>query len=811
LLRAKARWTIPEVDGAAVGRLTEQLNISPLVARLLAVRGITDAGEAERFLNSSEDQFHDPFLLDGMKAAVERIRAAVHGGEKIRIYGDYDADGVCAVSLMIGLMRELGARFDYYIPHRRTEGYGMNRDAVESARADGVRLIVTVDTGISAAAEAAYARELGIDVIVTDHHQPPETLPDACAVVNPKKPGCPYPFKELAGVGVAFKLAHALLGELPHRYLEYAATGTVADLMPLTGENRLIVKMGLQRLRVTKIPGFRALAGVAGLEQRELGAAHIGFAIAPRINAVGRLERADSAVACLTTDDEAEAERLAGELDRMNRERQAIAEAIAEEAAQQVEAARAGGLSGKVIVAAGEDWNVGVVGIVASKLLEKYYRPALVFSIDPVTGTAKGSARSIPGFDIHRALTACAEWLDHFGGHRAAAGMTLHRDRLPDLRRALNEIAERELGEELLTPELRADMELSLADVSVRMIEGLEALAPFGIGNPPPRFILEGLAVKEIRKLGRDERHLKLLLAHPEDESLTIDALGFGKADLWPHISKTASVDVLGELSVNEWNGGRRAQIVIHDIRIRELQVFDWRSRTAGGSALKVWLETPSERDSCKGILIFRRRDGEWLVRESGRIIRDAALWLADFRRGVVPLNETAERARASEIAELLVYSLPPSVELLEAALPHFASVERLYGIFRDTVPFLSAAPPTRDQCKLVYGLLLGEDSADAEAFAEKAARAAGLSADTVQFALAMFEDLQIVKRKAGRLMIVPAAGKKNLEDAAVLLEKKHREAVEQVLVYSTAQELKAWMTDRLRPRQTHMALEESV
>lgn len=775
------------------------------------MRGITTAEEGKRFLEGGAEQFHDPFLMDGMQAAVARIRTALAERQKIRIYGDYDADGVCATALMIRLMRELNGDCDFYIPHRQTEGYGMNREAVELARDEGVQLIITVDTGISAAEEVAYARELGLDVIVTDHHEPPEALPEACAVINPKKPGCPYPFKELAGVGVAFKLAHALLGRIPEQLLEYAATGTIADLMPLLGENRLIAKWGLERIRVTGLPGFRALIEVAGLEQREIGVGQIGFSVAPRINAVGRLERADSAVICLTTDDGEEAERLARELDRLNQERQAIVEEIAAEAAERVEKERAAGLAEKVLVVAGENWNVGVVGIVASKLLERYYRPALVFSVDPQTGIAKGSARSIPGFDIHKALTACAQWLDHFGGHQAAAGMTLHRDNLPSLHRALNDIADRELTDDQLLPELTADMELKPEEVSLEVIDQLAALAPFGMGNPAPRFILNDLAVKEIRKLGKDGRHLKLSLSSPADETFAIDALGFGMADLAPHISSTGVVDLFGELSVNEWNGERRGQIVFKDIRIREVQVFDWRGRGAGDAAFKAWLEADPERIDSKALLIFRRRDGEWLLRETGPGGWRFPVWLADERGDVVPANEAAEGSAPSEALDLVLYALPPDLQRLEAALPHFAAVERLYGVLRDTAPFLSAPVPSREQCKRVYGLLLRAGTVEAERFVASAARAGGLGADTVQLILAMFEDLQLIERKAGRLAIVPAASKKDLAQAAVLREKKHRDEVEQLLVYTTSQQLKKWMVERLRPGQSHFALEASV
>lgn len=473
---------------------------------------------------------HDPFLLKGMAEAVPRIRKALKEEEHILIYGDYDADGVSSTALMIHLLRYLGASFDIYIPHRSNEGYGLHNHALDWALQQGVSLIITVDTGISAYHQIAYANELGIDVIVTDHHEPPELLPEAYTLINPKLPDCLYPFKGLAGVGVAYKLAQAMLGEeTPGEWAEIAAIGTVADLMPLLGENREIVRNGLVSMRNSRFPGIRALLGVSGVTMSTVSAVNIAFGMAPRINASGRLDHAGRAVALLTTEHTDEAEQLAGELDLLNKERQLVVERIVVEATAKLEQMTQGGEIPDIIVLAEQGWNVGVVGIVASKLLERYYRPVIILDIHPETGMCKGSARSIPGLDIYAALSSCSNLMDHFGGHPAAAGMSLHRDGLEAFAAALNEYAATVLTPEHFVPVASADAEVSISDLSLQTALELERLAPFGMSNPLPKFIIRGATVKETRTMGQEGKHLKIVLQQGKS---TIEALAFGKGDL---------------------------------------------------------------------------------------------------------------------------------------------------------------------------------------------------------------------------------------------------------------------------------------
>jgi single-stranded-DNA-specific exonuclease len=803
VLQSNARWSIPIVDMTTIQRLTEQLNITPMLARLLAVRGLNEVEEAKCFLYGKEDLFHDPFLLDGMHLAVDRVRFALKNNEKIRIYGDYDADGVSSTSLMICLMRQLQANFDYYIPNRITEGYGLNRNAIDTARKHGVSLIITVDTGISAVDEISYARQLGIEVVVTDHHEPPDQLPEAHAIINPKKPECPYPFKQLAGVGVAFKLAEALLGRFPEELLEFVAIGTVADLMPLMDENRILVRMGLERIRSTSSLGIRALLGVAGIEQRDVNAGHIGFAIAPRINASGRLEHAEIAVICLTTHSEQEAEHIAFDLDRLNRERQQIVEQISAEAMEQAARLHELGLMENVLVLAGEGWNVGVVGIVASKLLERYYRPTLILGIDPVTGLAKGSARSIPGFDIHAALTDCKDLLHHYGGHQAAAGMTLHRDQLIDFHRRLNDYAEQHMTEELLIPELVGDMELQLGDISADMISQLELLAPFGMKNPPPRFVLNGLLIKHLKLMGKDQQHLKLQLYNRVDSNpLIIEALGFNKSSWAPLVSPTDQIDLYGELSINEWNGVRRPQIIVKDIRITEVQVFDWRGKTIGDASVNKWMmgmDSAMRGGGKKATLLFRDDDRMDLdIKELSE--KNIAVWIYDEFHKLIPINDMAKLTHPEDIGDVMVVSLPPNLPRMEEALTLFNQVNRIYALLLDTVPYTSGVMPAREQFIQVYRLLMRDTAIDNSALENAVKKHTGLPSSSFHFIIKVFEELLFLRREGQRILVNIAPARMELHKSRIYQEKLHREEVEREFIYSNAHELKNWILQRLAP-----------
>lgn len=584
MVENKTRWVTEGWSGEneeAARRLSSVFTLPPLVARLLVQRGLREEADVSLFLYGTKDHLHDPFLLRGMEEAARRIQTAGQRGERIRIYGDYDADGVSSTSLLIRLFQSLNYRFDYYIPHRSLEGYGLNRKAIALAAEEGVTLIVTVDTGISAYEEIEFAKELGIDVVVTDHHEPPDRIPDACAVVNPKRSDCSYPFKGLAGAGVAFKLATALLGRPPLEWADIVCLGTIADLMPLTDENRILVKYGLERLRREPGIGFRALAEAGGMELASITSTGVAFGMAPRINAAGRLDHAKRAVELLTSDDYDFAIVAAAGLDSLNKDRQRIVDQTARQAEAQWEdkvkaAERAGQEPPSVIVLAGEGWNVGVIGIVASKLLERHYKPVVILGIDGETGMCKGSARSIDGFDLHAALTSCSHLLDHYGGHQAAAGMSLHRDNLPEFEKAMSGLAAQWLQPDDWIPKTVIDMECAIEEATLDTISQLELLEPFGMGNPSPRLLIKGAGIAELRALGKESKHLKLSL---RGKGHTLDAIAFGMGELAGRIRPGQPLDIVGELSVNEWNGRRRPQLQLHDLHQEAAAVVPFPTR----------------------------------------------------------------------------------------------------------------------------------------------------------------------------------------------------------------------------------------
>lgn len=790
MLEAKARWIISEAmeDEAeeTAGKLAAELSLHPLVARLLAVRGLKRAEDAKRFLYGGAELFHDPFLLKGMAEAVERIRHSLREGEKIRIYGDYDADGISSTALMIFLMKRLGACYDTYIPHRIHEGYGLNREALDQAAAAGVKLIVTVDTGISAKEEIAYAAELGMDVVVTDHHEPPPELPDmAVALVNPKQPGCPYPCKELAGVGVAFKLAHALLGELPREWLEIAAIGTVADLMPLTDENRLIVKLGLEQMRHTSNMGLRALLDVAGVERGAVNEGHIGFSLAPRINASGRMQHANLAVRLLTTESEQEAEHLAFDLDALNKERQKIVEDMMKEALALLDGRDLD--SQRVIIAAKEGWNVGVAGIVASKLLERFYRPVIVFAVDDKTGLAKGSARSIAGFDIHHALTEASDLLDHFGGHQAAAGLTLRAELLPELESRLSRLALEELQQEDLTPIIQADLACSLSETTLPCIEQLSVLAPFGNGNPSPRFVFNKLRIAGKRTMGKDRQHLKLTLEETAaaSASCSMEAVSFNCGQAAERLATASCLDLVGELSVNVWNGSRKPQILIHDMRVSEPQVFDWR-----GTAARKGMRLP-ELPQGSGILIFHRSGAEALPQEW----RELPLWLVEegMEEDPRPMNRTALLTDFRELRDAVLYTLPSTRESLDKTVALMGKLRRVYAVFADALRLDGVRTPGREVFKHFYALLLREkelDSGDARVWPALKKRF-GLEEPVSRMILEIFVELGFVKREGARYCAAEAVQKRDLAQSALYRRMMNRDRMEQLYIYSTAAELR--------------------
>ncbi|GHU82358.1 hypothetical protein FACS1894196_0560 [Clostridia bacterium] len=520
------------------------------LSRVLWARGVRTPEEADAFLHPGLHGLHDPLGLHGMAAAVARVRAAIAGGERIAVYGDYDVDGVCATALLTEALAVHGADVMFYIPSRHREGYGLNAEAVR-ALAEEARLLITVDCGVTCPEEAALAASLGLDLIITDHHEPPERLPTAVAVVDPLLGD--YPFRRLCGAGVAFKLVQALFGlEAAEPLLELAALATVADMVPLLGENRALTHLGLAQMQTTRRPGLRALLTVSGLEGKTIAAGHLGFQVAPRLNAGGRLRDAARGVELLLTDDPALAMTIAAELSEANAERQRMEADILAQADRWV-AENVDFVRERVLVVPGVGWNTGVVGLVASKLAEKYAWPAVVLS--ETDGVCVGSARSVPGVNLHTALSRCADLFIRFGGHAQAAGMTLAAERVPQLRERLGAAIADIAEPDAFVPSAAYDLDISLREITIPLIEQMNGLAPMGFGNPAPVFRLTDTRVVEARGVGAEGRHLKLRLAQG---AAAVDGIAFGQGAMLRTLPER--VDVLFSPTVNEFQGRRSAQ-----------------------------------------------------------------------------------------------------------------------------------------------------------------------------------------------------------------------------------------------------------
>ncbi|MBK9710510.1 MAG: single-stranded-DNA-specific exonuclease RecJ [Kouleothrix sp.] len=563
----KKRWVL---RGPAPAEFIASLrDRSPVVATLLYQRDLRDQRSIATFLSPDyKSGLHDPFLMKGMDAAARRIAAAIAEGEPIAVYGDFDTDGVTAVTLLMQAIGSMGGDIRPYIPHRLREGYGLNDEAVDQLAAEGVRLLVTVDCGISNTREVAHAQASGIDVIVTDHHTPPAALPEAYAIVNPKQPGCEYPYKQLVGVGIAYKLVQALarLGlKMPLRgrdLLDVVALGTVTDMGPLNGENRVLVKAGLESINSTQRPGLKALIVAAGLIQGKVTSGDISFMLGPRLNAAGRLDDAIMAYKLLLADDFGAAQQLAAELNQANRQRQELTKETQIAAREHIE--QLGKQGNRIIVLDGEGYPAGLVGLVAAKLVEELGRPVLM--LERGAETSRGSARSVPGFNIIDALVACEDLFVRYGGHSAAAGFTIANDRLPELERRLLAYAESNLPDDQLMPALDIDAELPLGALSWELLEQIAVLEPFGQANPQPVLTSRRVRVSGAWPRGVDGQHLKLRL-DDGDGGPSYEAIAFRLGKLAEHFQRPRFIDIAYTLEANEWNGSRTLQLNIKDLR----------------------------------------------------------------------------------------------------------------------------------------------------------------------------------------------------------------------------------------------------
>jgi single-stranded-DNA-specific exonuclease len=555
-------WKLKEPDIELKDSLASQMGLSSLFTQLLINRGIANKLEAEVFLQSRIEDLHDPLLMEGMGKVVGRLREAIEKKEKIFIATDFDVDGVTSCAILETELKKLGVSVQHYMPHRVRDGYGLNKEAVELAQRSRAKIFIALDCGITSVHEADILQRAGIDCIIIDHHEPPkENLPKAFAILNPKQKTCDYPFKDLASVGLAYKVIQALQAKDAHEYLDLVALGTVADVAPLRGENRIFVKHGLDVLNTTKRQGLKSLMSAAGIKENKISTHAISFMLAPRLNASGRVDSAHTSLDLLLSEDAREAGQLSQFLNEHNRERQKIEEKVLSEAMDLIEK-EVNFKDDFIIVLSKEDWHPGVLGIVASKIADRFYRPAIIISFQDDIG--RGSARSVPHFHIYEALVQCEGFLKEYGGHKYAAGLTIERKNLKEFKNFLNVIARANFQQEWLSPVLEVDASIPLSLINEELLSWIDRLSPFGEGNRKPVFVSRNLVLKS-KPVLVGKNSLKFWVSDGES---TYEAIGFGMSEFFGMVNASERIDLAYGLGWDDWNPQNPIQLEIKDIKI---------------------------------------------------------------------------------------------------------------------------------------------------------------------------------------------------------------------------------------------------
>lgn len=563
------KWLLKEFDKNRVVEISKEFGISPLTSIILYNRGISESAEIAEFLKCDLANLHDPYLLKDMNKAVSRIRQALVNNEKITIYGDYDVDGITSIAILYKHLTSMGFEVDYYIPDRIQEGYGVNREALDTIKGNGTKVLITVDTGITAVEETEYAKSIGMDIIITDHHECKETIPAAYAAIDPKRKDCQYPFKNLAGVGVAFKLIQALddktsVGELMEKYSDLICLGTVADISPLIDENRIIVTKGLEKFANTENIGLKALIDVSITNNKAITTSTIGYILAPRINASGRLGCASRSVEMFLTSDKEKAYELANDLCEENTIRQQTEQKMFAEALEYLENNPAI-KDDKVLVIAHENWHHGIVGIVSSKITEKFYKPSILFAVDG--DEAKGSGRSISGFNLFEALENTSDILEKFGGHELAAGLSIKTENIEKFREAINKQTITDFDETAIIPTVAIDAVIKPSYITLETVDEINKLQPFGVDNPTPVFAVRNIKIHKISTMS-DGKHLRMTLLK---DNKFLDAVGFGMGEYYNHLKEGDFIEVAFGLDINDYKGFKNVQLILKDIKLMDV------------------------------------------------------------------------------------------------------------------------------------------------------------------------------------------------------------------------------------------------
>ncbi|MCC1432543.1 single-stranded-DNA-specific exonuclease RecJ [Staphylococcus aureus] len=756
MIKPKYKWKLTKPAEYISDELTSKLKLTPIVKKILESKSIIDEQAIESII-SDTDINHDALQLSDMTKTIERIKRAIANDEKILVYGDYDADGVTATTILVITLQLLGAQVGWHIPNRFTEGYGPNELAFRNAHDEGITLIITVDNGIQGHNEIKMVQDLGVDVIVTDHHEIGSTLPEAYAIVHPMHPSFNYPFQQLCGAGVAYKLAQALIENVPDYFKALVAIGTIADLVSLTDENRSLVKQGLKVLNDQCPTSVKALLKEAGYNDN-IDEETIGFIIGPRLNAVGRLDDASLACELLMTDVEEEAAFLAEQVEHFNRERKDIVATITEEAMAMAETkVKKGDL---FLLLAKENWHEGVLGIVASKIVETFALPTLILNIDREQNHAKGSARSIDQVSMFEILSAHQELIAKFGGHHMAAGMTMDIENIESLAEGLNKWMKELSKTTSLDPVKQVDVLLTENDITIKNIRDMNRLRPFGTDFSRPIFEMDDLSVSSVKAIGQQKNHLKLTLGESN-----IAALFWQNGHLEPELQDEQPINILGSVQINEWNGNQSPQIIIQDIAMNEQQILDYRSKRKSFPF--------TENDENIVVLIHPKSDkvnaneyyyGEEIKQQTDKVV------LRDLPTSMEDLSNSLQQLQFSQLYIVLQHN---------------------HSIYFDGIPNM-------DIFKKCYKALITKQETNIQKEGMLLCQHLSVKPDTLKFMLKVFLDLKFVTQEDGLIRINQQPDKRSIDSSKVYQLRQQRMDVEKQLLYQDFSEIKNWIKSQL-------------
>ncbi|MBE5660782.1 single-stranded-DNA-specific exonuclease RecJ [Staphylococcus sp. SS21] len=756
MIKPKYKWKLTKPTEYINEETISKFKLTPIVKKILESKAIVDEQDIQSII-ADIDINHDPNQLSDMSKAVERIKNAISNEEKILVYGDYDADGVTSTTILVTTLQLLGAQVGWHIPNRFTEGYGPNELAFRNAHDEGISLIITVDNGIQGHNEIKMVQELGVDVIVTDHHEIGRTLPEAYAIVHPMHPAFDYPFQQLCGAGVAYKLSQALIGNVPDYFKALVAIGTIADLVSLTDENRSLVKQGLKILNDNCPVSIKALLQEAGYNDH-IDEETIGFIIGPRLNAVGRLDDASLACELLMTEDEEEASFLAEQVEHFNRERKDIVASITEEAMTMAdEQVKAGNL---FLLLAKENWHEGVLGIVASKIVETYALPTLILNIDREQNHAKGSARSIDQVSMFEILSAHQDLIAKFGGHHMAAGMTMDIENVDLLAKGLNEWMKALAETTSLDPVKPVDVLLTENDITIKNIRDMNRLRPFGTDFSRPLFEMDDLSVSSVKAIGQQKNHLKMTLGDSN-----IAALFWQNGHLETELQDEQPINILGSVQINEWNGNQTPQLIIQDIAMNEQQILDYRSKrkslpfTENDENIVVLIHPKSDKVNANEYYY-----GEEINQQSDKVV------LRDLPTSMEDLSSTLRQLQFSQLYLVLQHSHSIYFE----GIPHM-------NVFKKCYKALITKQETNIQQE---GMLLCQHL--------------NVKPDALKFMLKVFLDLNFITQKDGTIYINQRPDKRAIDSSKVYQLRQQRMDVEKQLLYQDFSELKNWIKSQL-------------